>query len=132
MGKNSTTGKLRRLTQELVTHTCLAPGLGHSLGFSTIRLEYAPFLRDMLLKPLLDKSADGVHEVKQLYTHCTIYTLYHIHTVPYTHCTIYKLSLLYMLYIIHTVPHMLSALSLTMLTYMRCDVVLYCIISRMM
>ena len=61
-----------------------------------------------------------------------IYTLYYIHTVPYTHCTIYKLSLLYMLYIIHTVPHMLSALSLTMLTYMRCDVVLYCIISRMM
>lgn len=59
LGKYSTTGKMKRLTSEIVTHTSLAIGQ----GFSSIRLEYVPYLRSVLLHQLLSKGADGVGEV---------------------------------------------------------------------
>jgi replication factor C subunit 1 len=59
LGKNSTTGKFKRLTQELVLHSSLAIGQ----GFSAVRMEYVPYLRSMLMKPLLTKGAEGAEEV---------------------------------------------------------------------
>jgi hypothetical protein len=62
LGKNSSTNKSRRLIQELSTHTALSIGQ----GFTPMRLEYVPYLRTMLLKPLLDRGSDGVEEVLRL------------------------------------------------------------------
>ena len=62
LGKYSTTGKKKRLTQELVTHTNLKIGQ----GFTPIRLEYAPYLRNIIVQPLLVKGADAVEETCDL------------------------------------------------------------------
>lgn len=62
LGKYSTTGKMKRLTSEIVTHTSLAIGQ----GFSSIRLEYVPYMRSILLQQLLHKGAEGVPEVLAL------------------------------------------------------------------
>ena len=62
LGKYSTTGKKKRLTQELVTHTNLKIGQ----GFTPIRLEYAPYLRNILAQPLLVKGAEAVEETCDL------------------------------------------------------------------
>lgn len=62
LGKNSTRTKKRRLTQEIVMHTALSIGQ----GFSPIRLDYIPYLRDILLHILLTKE-DGVDEAIQFF-----------------------------------------------------------------
>jgi replication factor C subunit 1 len=49
LGKNSTRGKRSRLTRELVHHTALSVGQ----GFRPMRLDYVPYLRKALLRPLL-------------------------------------------------------------------------------
>lgn len=59
LGKNSTTGRIRRLVQELVTHTSLSIGQ----GFTAIRLEYTPYIRTALLAPLKARGSDGVEDV---------------------------------------------------------------------
>lgn len=59
LGKNSSTGKSRRLTQELVHHTSLSIGQ----GFLPIRLDYVPYLRSHLLNLLAKSGADGAEEV---------------------------------------------------------------------
>ncbi len=59
LGKNSTTTKNKRLVQELTAHTSLSIGQ----GFLSLRLEYVPFLRIMLLAPLLERGVEGVTEV---------------------------------------------------------------------
>ena len=48
LGKQSTTGKMKRLTNEIVTHTALTAGQ----GFNSIRMEYVPYLRARLLAEL--------------------------------------------------------------------------------
>jgi len=58
LGKNSTTTKKKRLTKEIVSHSLLSIGQ----GFSAIRMEYVPYVRSMLLKPLQTKGAEGVDE----------------------------------------------------------------------
>jgi replication factor C subunit 1 len=56
LGKNSTTGKQRRLTTEIVTHTSLQVGQ----GFNAVRMEYVPYLRKRLLTELAgDEGAGG-------------------------------------------------------------------------
>lgn len=59
LGKYSSTGKTRRLTQELVLHTSTSI----AQGFTAMRLEYVPYLRMHLLHPLMVKGSDGAHEV---------------------------------------------------------------------
>ena len=59
LGKNSTAGKSKRLTQEVVHHTSLSIGQ----GFNPIRLDYIPFLRHRLLDILQKKGNDGAQEV---------------------------------------------------------------------
>jgi replication factor C subunit 1 len=55
LGKNSTTGKQRRLTTELVTHTSLQVGQ----GFNAVRMEYVPYLRRRLLTELSAAGEEG-------------------------------------------------------------------------
>jgi replication factor C subunit 1 len=62
LGKNSTTSKKNRLTQELVHHTTLAIGQ----GFTSIRLEYVPYLRNILLRPIILKGSEGVRETIEI------------------------------------------------------------------
>jgi len=62
LGKNSTKNKKHRLTNEIVHHTALSIGQ----GFLPIRLEYVPYLREQLLRPLLMHGADGAGKVVQL------------------------------------------------------------------
>ena len=59
LGKYSSTGKSRRLVQELVLHTSMTI----SQGFTAMRLEYVPYLRKHLLQPLLQRGNDGAAEV---------------------------------------------------------------------
>lgn len=59
LGKYSATNKRARLTRELVQHSSLAIGQ----GFVPMRLDYVPFLRAKLLRPLLAKGKDGCEEV---------------------------------------------------------------------
>jgi len=59
LGKNSTTSKSRRLTQELCFHTMENVGV----GFGTMRQTYVPYITTLLLAPLLTKGSDGVPEV---------------------------------------------------------------------
>jgi replication factor C subunit 1 len=62
LGKYSTTTKSKRLTKELVLHTALSIGQ----GFIGIRLDYASYMRDALLKPLLSNESDAVTKVCNL------------------------------------------------------------------
>ena len=64
LGKNSSTSKTKRLVHEIATHTALTV----AQGFSNMRLEYIPFLRDRLLEPLMPPrgGADGAGEVVAL------------------------------------------------------------------
>jgi replication factor C subunit 1 len=59
LGKNSTTGKTKRLTQELCFHTMENIGV----GFGTMRQTYVPYMTTLLLAPLLARGSDGVPEV---------------------------------------------------------------------
>jgi len=59
LGKNSTKGKMKRLTHEIMTHSLLSIGQ----GFAAVRLEYTPYLRRALLAPLLEEKEEGVHKV---------------------------------------------------------------------
>lgn len=59
LGKNSTTSKSKRLTQELCFHSMEKIGV----GFGTMRQTYVPYLTTLLLAPLLNKGSDGVPEV---------------------------------------------------------------------
>ena len=49
LGKQSTTGKMRRLTSEIVMHSALSCGQ----GFLPMRMEYIPYLRSRLLSELM-------------------------------------------------------------------------------
>ena len=62
LGKNSTAGKSKRLTQEIVHHTSLSIGQ----GFNPIRLDYIPFLRHRLLDILQLRGSEGAQEVIDL------------------------------------------------------------------
>ncbi|XP_061394264.1 replication factor C subunit 1 [Musca vetustissima] len=58
LGKNSRSTKRSRLAQEIHDHTRVKTS-GSRLS---IRLDYAPFLLNKIVKPLVDKGADGVEE----------------------------------------------------------------------
>uniref|UniRef100_A0A8C5LQE5 Replication factor C subunit 1 n=1 Tax=Leptobrachium leishanense TaxID=445787 RepID=A0A8C5LQE5_9ANUR len=59
LGKFSSTGKHDRITQELAMHMCLRT---HS-SKRALNLDYMPYLRNMLVRPLTAQGADGVQEV---------------------------------------------------------------------
>ena len=59
LGKNSSRGKYKRLTQELVLHSSLAIGQ----GFGAVRLEYVPYWRKIMLRPLLSRGSEGAQDV---------------------------------------------------------------------
>lgn len=56
LGKNSTVSKRRRLAQEINDHTRLST----SGSRMSVRLDYAPFLAQAIIQPLVDKGSDGV------------------------------------------------------------------------
>jgi replication factor C subunit 1 len=58
LGKNSSRGKSHRLVSELVTHTSIAI----RQGFTPMRLDYIPYLRSKLLKPIISNGTDGINE----------------------------------------------------------------------
>lgn len=58
LGKNSRSNKRNRLAQEIHDHTRIRT----SGSRQSIRLDYAPFLLDKIVKPLKDKANDGVEE----------------------------------------------------------------------
>lgn len=58
LGKNSRSTKRCRLAQEIHDHTRLRTS-GSRLS---IRLDYAPFLLDKIVKPLVDKGLEGIEE----------------------------------------------------------------------
>ncbi|XP_073821314.1 germ line transcription factor 1 [Musca autumnalis] len=58
LGKNSRSTKRNRLAQEIHDHTRIKTS-GSRLS---IRLDYAPFLLNKIVKPLIDKGVDGVEE----------------------------------------------------------------------
>ncbi|TMW53346.1 hypothetical protein DOY81_001550, partial [Sarcophaga bullata] len=58
LGKNSRSSKRCRLAQEIHDHTRLRTS-GSRLS---VRLDYAPFLLDKIVKPLVDKGLEGVEE----------------------------------------------------------------------
>lgn len=55
LGKNSTKNKKHRLTQEIVLHTSLSI----RQGFLPVRLEYVPYLREILLNMLLSTGSEN-------------------------------------------------------------------------
>jgi len=55
LGKQSTTGKMKRLTNEIVTHSALTAGQ----GFNAVRMEYVPYMRSRLLAELIGATAAG-------------------------------------------------------------------------
>ena len=59
LGKNSTAGKSKRLTQEIVHHTSLSIGQ----GFNPIRLDYIPFVRNRILDIIHLKGSEGAQDV---------------------------------------------------------------------
>lgn len=59
LGKYSSTNKTSRLTRELTQHTALSIGQ----GFQAIRQDYIPFLRKLLVQPLLTSGKDAVDQV---------------------------------------------------------------------
>lgn len=56
LGKNSTVSKRRRLAQEINDHTRLST----SGSRMSVRLDYAPFLAQAIIQPLVDKGSDGI------------------------------------------------------------------------
>lgn len=56
LGKNSTVSKRKRLAQEINDHTRLST----SGSRMSVRLDYAPFLAQAIIQPLVDKGSDGV------------------------------------------------------------------------
>lgn len=58
LGKNSNTNKRKRLAQEIHDHTRIATS-GSRLS---VRLDYAQFLVKAIVKPLIDKGAEGIQE----------------------------------------------------------------------
>jgi replication factor C subunit 1 len=59
LGKNSSRGKFKRFTQELVLHSSLAAGQ----GFAAVRLEYVPYWRRLLVQPLVARGSEGAEAV---------------------------------------------------------------------
>ncbi|XP_069487888.1 replication factor C subunit 1 [Ambystoma mexicanum] len=62
LGKFSSTGKHDRIMQELSRHMCLRT---HTCK-GGMNLDYLPYLRDALVRPLASQGADGVQEVVDL------------------------------------------------------------------
>lgn len=62
LGKNSKRTKRSRLAQELHDHTRVKTS-GSRLS---IRLDYAPFLLDAIVRPLKEKGLDGVHDALEV------------------------------------------------------------------
>ncbi|XP_014353333.1 replication factor C subunit 1 isoform X1 [Latimeria chalumnae] len=58
LGKHSSTGKHDRVTQELATHMSLRTNASKR----SINLDYLPYLRDSLVKPMVHRGVDGVRE----------------------------------------------------------------------
>lgn len=58
LGKHSTRSKMTRLTKEIVHHTSLFIGQ----GFMSIRLDYIPCLRNVLIKCLTTEGINGVEQ----------------------------------------------------------------------
>ncbi|XP_053314342.1 replication factor C subunit 1 [Spea bombifrons] len=59
LGKYSSTGKHDRITQELAMHMCLRTRTSKV----ALNLDYLPYMRDALVRPLSESGADGVQEV---------------------------------------------------------------------
>ncbi len=62
LGKISTTGKQKRLTHEIVSHTM--ENIGQ--GFESIRLTYVPYMSCIMTAPLLKHGSAGVSRVLEL------------------------------------------------------------------
>ena len=62
LGKNSTMGKLKRMTNELVHHTLLQVGQ----GFQPIRLEYIPYMRTRLLNTVINQENGAEQAIAML------------------------------------------------------------------
>ena len=62
LGKNSKSNKRKRLAQEVHDHTRIATS-GSRLS---VRLDYAPFLVQAIVKPLKDKGVEGVPEALEV------------------------------------------------------------------
>ncbi|CAH2300036.1 replication factor C subunit 1 isoform X1 [Pelobates cultripes] len=59
LGKFSSTGKHDRITQELAMHMCLRTHTSKR----DLNLDYLPYMRDTLVRPLSVRGADGVQDV---------------------------------------------------------------------
>ncbi|RXM31698.1 Replication factor C subunit 1 [Acipenser ruthenus] len=62
LGKFSATGKHDRIIQELSMHMCLRT----QASKRAVNMEYLPFLRDSLVRPMAGRGAEGVPEAVQL------------------------------------------------------------------
>ncbi|KAK1175600.1 replication factor C subunit 1-like [Acipenser oxyrinchus oxyrinchus] len=62
LGKFSSTGKHDRVIQELSMHMCLRTHVSKR----AVNMEYLPFLRDSLVRPMAEHGAEGVSEAVQL------------------------------------------------------------------
>ncbi|RXM35645.1 Replication factor C subunit 1 [Acipenser ruthenus] len=62
LGKFSATGKHDRIIQELSMHMCLRTHISKR----AVNMEYLPFLRDSLVRPMAEHGAEGVSEAVQL------------------------------------------------------------------
>ncbi|XP_058888612.1 replication factor C subunit 1-like isoform X2 [Acipenser ruthenus] len=62
LGKFSSTGKHDRIIQELSMHMCLRTHISKR----AVNMEYLPFLRDSLVRPMAEHGAEGVSEAVQL------------------------------------------------------------------
>lgn len=65
LGKNSKTTKRKRLAQEIHDHTRIRTS-GSRLS---VRMDYAPFLVDAIVRPLKERGVDGVHESLEVIKH---------------------------------------------------------------
>ncbi|XP_018342281.1 PREDICTED: replication factor C subunit 1 isoform X1 [Trachymyrmex septentrionalis] len=57
-GRNSKTTRFNRLLQELTTHTRLATGANKD----ALNMDYLPYIRNAIVKPLIDNGLDGIEE----------------------------------------------------------------------
>ncbi|XP_018357397.1 PREDICTED: replication factor C subunit 1 isoform X2 [Trachymyrmex cornetzi] len=57
-GRNSKTTRFNRLLQELTTHTRLAT----SANKDALNMDYLPYIRNAIVKPLIDNGVDGIEE----------------------------------------------------------------------
>lgn len=62
LGQNSKRMKFDRIVQNLQYHSCIKTGTNNI----DLRLDYVPFLREKLIKPLVDEGLDGISTVLEL------------------------------------------------------------------